>query len=286
MELESGVLYVVATPLGNLEDISPRALSVLRGATVIAAEDTRHSGQLLRHFGISTPLLSLHEHNEMQRSALLLQRLQRGEAVALISDAGTPLIADPGFVLVRAARHGGIRVVPIPGPCALIAALSVAGLPADRFAFEGFLPAKAAARTQRLEELQGETRTLVFYETPHRILGCLTAMSTVFGGQRAAVLARELTKLFETIRAGTLAELCTWLQADPQQRRGEFVVVVRGAEPIPVDELGPEATRTLRLLLAELPLKRAVTLAAELTGRRRNTLYALAIALQEDQSAP
>jgi len=275
---QAGTLYVVATPIGNLDDIGARALRVLREVALIAAEDTRHSQRLLQHFGIQTPLAACHEHNERDESGRFLARLQAGEDVALISDAGTPLVSDPGFHLVRQARAAGIRVVPVPGPCALIAALSAAGLPSDRFIFEGFLPARAAGRRARLELLKEESRTLVFYEAPHRILECLEDMQAVFGGGRQAVLARELTKTFETLKGAPLAELCAWVAADSNQQRGECVVLVAGWQaPEGEEALSAEALRVLDLLLAELPLKRATALAAEITGVRKNLLYQVAL---------
>ena len=277
----AGALYVVATPIGNLGDMSPRAVEVLRGVSVIAAEDTRHSAPLLRHFAIATPMVALHEHNERQQAEKLVARLHAGEAVALISDAGTPLLSDPGYHLVRAAQQGGARVIPVPGASALIAALSASGLPTDRFSYEGFLPAKAAARRERLMSLQSDPRTLIFYEAPHRIVAALDDMAQVFGAEREAVLARELTKLYETIRAAALGELAAWVGADADQQKGELVVLVRGAESRPSDALSEESHRVLSLLLAALPLKQAVALAAEISGERRNRLYELAVSLRE-----
>lgn len=273
-----GTLYVVATPIGNLEDISARALRVLREVSLIAAEDTRHSSRLLAHFGIQTPLAACHEHNEREEGGRFIGRLRAGENVALISDAGTPLISDPGYHLVRQARAAGVPVVPVPGACALIAALSAAGLPSDRFIFEGFLPAKAAARRARLEELKEEPRTLIFYEAPHRILESLGDFRNVFGGDRMAVLGRELTKTFETLKELPLSELCAWVEADSNQQRGECVVLVEGWHP-PQGESGvnAEALRVLDLLLAEMPLKRAAAIAAEITGVRKNLLYQAAL---------
>lgn len=278
-----GSLYVVATPIGNLDDISARALSILRSVALIAAEDTRHSARLMQHFGISTPLAACHEHNERDQGGRFLARLQAGEDVALISDAGTPLISDPGFHLVRQARAAGIAVVPVPGACALIAALSAAGLPSDRFIFEGFLPAKAAGRRARLEQVKEESRTLIFYEAPHRILECLQDMQAVFGDERPALLARELTKTFETLKGMPLAELAAWVAADSNQQRGECVVLVAGWQA-PEDEeaVSAEAMRVLNLLLAEMPLKRAAALAAEITGVRKNLLYQVALEQQKD----
>lgn len=277
----AGVLYVVATPIGNLDDISARALRVLREVKLIAAEDTRHSQRLLQHFGIETPLAPCHEHNEREQGGRFITRLLDGDDVALISDAGTPLISDPGFHLVRQARAAGIRVVPVPGPSALIAALSAAGLPSDRFIFEGFLPAKAAARHARLEALREEPRTLIFYEAPHRLLESLEAMKDVFGAERPVVLARELTKTFETLRDLPLGELCEWVRGDTNQQRGECVLLIGGWQaPQGDDAVSADALRVLDLLLAELPLKRAAALAAEITGVRKNLLYQVALERQ------
>jgi len=277
-----GTLYVVATPIGNLDDISARALAILRHVALIAAEDTRHSARLMQHFGISTPLAACHEHNEREHGGRFLARLQAGEDVALISDAGTPLISDPGFHLVRQVRAAGIAVVPVPGACALIAGLSAAGLPSDRFIFEGFLPAKGAARRARLEQVKEESRTLIFYEAPHRILECVEDMRAVFGDERQAVLARELTKTFETIRGLPLVELHEWIAADSNQQRGECVVLVSGWQaPEGEDAVSAEALRVLDLLLGELPLKRAAALAAEITGVRKNLLYQVALERQK-----
>ncbi|MCI0919330.1 16S rRNA (cytidine(1402)-2'-O)-methyltransferase [Pseudomonas stutzeri] len=277
-----GTLYVVATPIGNLEDVSARALRVLAEVALIAAEDTRHSARLLQHFGITTPLAACHEHNERDEGGRFIKRLLAGDDVALISDAGTPLISDPGYHLVRQARSAGIRVVPLPGACALIAALSAAGLPSDRFIFEGFLPAKQAARRARLELLREEPRTVIFYEAPHRILESLEDLEAVFGPERPAVLARELTKTFETLQGLPLGELRSWVAADSNQQRGECVLVVGGWQaPQGDDAIDQNARRVLRLLLAEMPVKRAAAVAAEITGIRKNLLYQLAL---EDKS--
>jgi len=276
--VQPGSLYVVATPIGNLDDISARALRILREVALIAAEDTRHSVRLLQHFGIETPLAACHEHNERDQGGRFLARLQAGEDVALISDAGTPLISDPGYHLVRQARAAGFAVVPVPGACALIAALSAAGLPSDRFIFEGFLPAKAAGRRARLEQVREEPRTLIFYEAPHRILECLQDMREVFGDDRPALLARELTKTFETLQGLPLAELCEWVAADSNQQRGECVVLVAGWQaPEGEEAVSAEALRVLDLLLSEMPLRRAAALAAEITGVRKNVLYQVAL---------
>lgn len=273
-----GTLYVVATPIGNLEDVSARALRVLAEVALIAAEDTRHSARLLQHFGIATPLAACHEHNERDEGGRFIKRLLAGDDVALISDAGTPLISDPGYHLVRQARSAGIHVVPLPGACALIAALSAAGLPSDRFIFEGFLPAKQAARRARLELLREEPRTVIFYEAPHRILESLEDLEAVFGPERPAVLARELTKTFETLQGLPLGELRSWVAADSNQQRGECVLVVGGWQaPQGDDAIDQNARRVLRLLLAEMPVKRAAAVAAEITGIRKNLLYQLAL---------
>ncbi|MEE4147369.1 16S rRNA (cytidine(1402)-2'-O)-methyltransferase [Pseudomonas viridiflava] len=278
-----GSLYVVATPIGNLDDMSVRALKVLREVTLIAAEDTRHSSRLMQHFGISTPLAACHEHNERDEGSRFITRLLAGDDVALISDAGTPLISDPGYHLVRQARAAGIPVVPVPGACALIAALSAAGLPSDRFIFEGFLPAKAVGRKARLEQVKEEPRTLIFYEAPHRILECLQDMEQVFGADRPALLAREITKTFETLKGLPLGELRAFVEADSNQQRGECVVLVAGWTP-PEDEdvIGAEARRILDLLLEEMPLKRAAALAADITGVRKNLLYQVALDKQKE----
>jgi 16S rRNA (cytidine1402-2'-O)-methyltransferase len=263
---------VVATPIGNLGDLSARALQVLRSVAAVCAEDTRHTRQLLAHFGIERPLLALHQHNEDAAAAPLVARLLAGEELALVSDAGTPLVSDPGFRLVRAARAAGVKVSPVPGPCAFVAALSVAGLPSDRFAFEGFLPAKAAARRERLAALAGEPRTLAFYESAHRIQETLEDMRAVFGGGRRAVLARELTKLFETVLDGDLATLCERVAADPDQRRGEFVVLVQGVGE-DADARVAEGRRIYSKLCEHLPPSAAARVAAELSGAPRKALY-------------
>lgn len=277
-----GTLYVVATPIGNLDDISARALKILGAVKLIAAEDTRHSVRLLQHFGIQTPLAPCHEHNERDEGSRFIARLLAGDDVALVSDAGTPLISDPGYHLVRQARAAGITVLPVPGACALIAALSAAGLPSDRFMFEGFLPAKAAGRRARLEQVKEEPRTLIFYEAPHRILECLQDMQAVFGDERPAVLARELTKTFETLKGLPLAELRAFVENDSNQQRGECVVLVAGwSAPEDDQAVSAQALRVLDLLLAEMPLKRAAALAAEITGVRKNLLYQAALEKQK-----
>ncbi|HBK54787.1 MAG TPA: 16S rRNA (cytidine(1402)-2'-O)-methyltransferase [Xanthomonadales bacterium] len=267
-----GRLYVVATPLGNLGDLSPRAAQTLASVAVIAAEDTRHSRTLLTHHGIARPLLSLHEHNESERIPVLLDRLRSGQSLALISDAGTPLISDPGFPLVRAVRAAGLAIHPVPGPCAAIAALSVAGLACERFCFEGFLPARPGPRRQCLEALRAEPRTLVFYESGHRIEETLAAMVEVFGAEREGVLARELTKLFETVLVGSLADIAARVAADPDQRRGEFVLLVAGNAAADAARLA-DGRRLYARLVEELPPSRAARIAADLSGAPRKALY-------------
>ncbi len=268
----SGTLFVVATPIGNLGDLSPRALDTLKTVSAICAEDTRHTRQLLAHFGVDKPLIALHEHNEGDAAAPLVARLLAGESLALVSDAGTPLVSDPGFRLVRAAREAGIAVSPVPGASALIAALSVAGLPSDRFVFEGFLPAKANARRERLNALASETRTLIFYESAHRIEEALDDAAAAFGAERRAVIARELTKLFETVLDGTLAELVQRVRSDPNQRKGEFVLLVQGAGE-DADAKVIEGRRLYAKLTEHLPPSTAAKLAAELSGAPRKALY-------------
>jgi 16S rRNA (cytidine1402-2'-O)-methyltransferase len=267
-----GVLHVVATPIGNLGDLSPRAQQVLRDVDAICAEDTRHTRQLLGHFGIERPLVALHEHNEDGLAARLVERLRGGEALALVSDAGTPLVSDPGFRLVAAARAAGLRVSPVPGASALIAALSVAGLPSDRFVFEGFLPAKAGARRERLQMLAAEPRTLLFYESSHRIDAMLADAVAAFSPTRRAVVARELTKLFETVLDGDLATLHARVVADADQRKGEFVVLVEGA-PASEDAALAEGRRLYAALARHLPPSTAAKVAAELSGAPRKALY-------------
>lgn len=273
-----GTLYVVATPIGNLDDMTPRAREVLRAVDLIAAEDTRHTRQLLQSFGLQTPTFSLHEHNEARKAEEIVRRLKDGEAIALVSDAGTPLISDPGFDVVSAAREAGLPVVAIPGASAVIAALSVAGLPTDRFAFEGFLPAKSSARRERLLELAFETRTLVFYEAPHRIAEVLTDMSAAFGAERAASLSREITKRFETHYRGTLAQLAARAAEDTDMQRGEIVIVVQGGHAVNASS-SIETERLLRALLEELSPAQAAKIAARITGEKRSEIYARALKL-------
>lgn len=277
---QSGQLFIVATPIGNLSDLSPRAVETLQQVALIAAEDTRHSKYLLQHYAINTKTISLHEHNEQQRSEMLLQRLLDGESIALISDAGTPLISDPGYRLVSLVKQQGIQVIPIPGSCALIAAMSASGLASDRFAFEGFLPAKASARRHFLDTLKEDSHTLIFYESPRRIVDALTDCVAAFGEDRPACLARELTKMHETIETRPLAELLEWVKQDDNQQRGECVLLIEGAaDAASVDE--QEMSRLLALLLPELPVKKAATIAAAISGGSKNQAYQLALKLQQ-----
>ncbi|MCP5174229.1 MAG: 16S rRNA (cytidine(1402)-2'-O)-methyltransferase [Moraxellaceae bacterium] len=278
----TGILYVVATPIGNLDDISTRAIHVLSQVTRIAAEDTRHSARLLQHLGINTPLVSVHDHNEAGQVQRLIAQLVAGEDLALISDAGTPLISDPGYRLVAAAHQANIKVVPVVGACAAIAALSAAGLPSDRFSFEGFLAAKASQRQTQLKALANESRTLIFYEAPHRILECVQDMAAIFGADRRVVLARELTKTFETIKQMTLAELCEFVESDTNQQRGEIVLVVEGAPEDSGLMAQQELDALLLKLLKHLPVKATAQLAAELTGHKKNALYDRALELQKE----
>lgn len=282
----AGRLYVVATPIGNLGDLSPRAREVLAACALVAAEDTRHTGALLKYCGITTPLMSLHDHNERQRAGGIVQRLVDGASIALVSDAGTPAISDPGFDVVRAAAAAGIEVVAVPGACAAVAALSVAALPTDRFCFEGFVPARAGARRARLEALQAEPRTLVFYESPHRVADMLEDCAAAFGAGRAATVAREITKLHETVYRGSLGDLAALARAGGDFARGEIVVVVAGAPDLGGAEEGEDGhggtlDRVLTVLLAELPLKQAAHLAAKIAQVRDNEAYKRALHLKE-----
>ena len=276
----TATLYVVATPIGNMGDLSPRAREVLASVAVIAAEDTRHTGQLLHGCGIATTMIALHEHNESRKVDELLARLIAGASIALVSDAGTPLISDPGFELVAAARRASIPVVAVPGPCAAIAALSIAGLPTSRFAFEGFLPAKHAARRSELAELARESRTLVFYEAPHRLSEVLDDMAQAFGSERHAVIARELTKRFESLYAGSLAQLRALALSDADMSRGELVIVVEGAaRVVATAQPAIDVQRLLQALLEELPPAQAAKIAARVSGAKRSELYELALEL-------
>ncbi|NKB46187.1 MAG: 16S rRNA (cytidine(1402)-2'-O)-methyltransferase [Legionellales bacterium] len=280
---QPGQLYIVATPIGNLADITLRALQILSEVDFIAAEDTRYSRRLLNHHGITTRLISLYEHNEACRSQELLANLQAGQQIALISDAGTPLISDPGYRLVMQVVEADITVTPIPGPCALTAALSCAGLPTDRFVFEGFLPTKSMQRQLRLENLIEETRTLIFYESPHRLMGSLQAIANVMGCQRHVVLAKELTKSYEQMVRGTVTEVIAWLDELPERQQGEFVILIHGAAKKANNQLSYADKRILEILLTELSVKQAAKLTASITGGQRNDLYELALQLK-DQS--
>ncbi|WP_348674805.1 16S rRNA (cytidine(1402)-2'-O)-methyltransferase [uncultured Abyssibacter sp.] len=279
--VEPGRLYVVATPIGHLGDLSPRASAVLAGVDLICAEDTRTSQRLLAHIGVRVPMRALHDHNEREQAEAIANRIAEGEAVALISDAGTPLVSDPGFRLVRAVRGRGCPVVPIPGPSAVLAALCATGLPTDRFVFEGFLPAKPGPRRQALESLRNERRTMVFFEAPHRIADCVEAMAEQFGDSRPAWLARELTKRFEEFVGDTLGDLVAWPSVHPDAVRGEMVLVVGGCPEADAESV-IDVDRLLGLLLDRLPTKQAAGLAAEISGQPRNALYQRALELKRD----
>lgn len=270
---QSGVLYIVATPIGNLQDISQRAVSTFNKVDLIAAEDTRHSGILLSHYGIKKPFFALHDHNEQQRASVLVEKLLQGQNIALISDAGTPLISDPGFHLVRECRQAGIKIVPIPGACAAITALCASGIASDRFCFEGFLPAKSKGRCDKLASLVQESRTLIFYESTHRILDTIADMQQIFGADRYVVMARELTKTWETIVGATLAELKEWLKEDGNRIKGEIVLVVEGKPSTEQEEISQQAVKLLQILATELPLKKAAAIVAETFGYKKNALY-------------
>lgn len=272
----SAHLYVVATPIGHLDDISPRAVQVLKDVALIAAEDTRHAARLTNAYHITTPVTACHDHNENHKTTEIINKMKHGESVALISDAGTPLISDPGFKLVRAAHEANIRVIPVPGACAAIAALSAAGLPSDRFSFEGFLPAKVHARQQKLDALKNAPQTLIFYEAPHRIVECLEDMLAIFGANRDITFAREITKTFETIKKSTLEELLSFVKNDPNQQKGEIVLVVAG-NPIEGEQDQHKVDALLKRLLQDLPVKPAAQLAADLTGLKKNELYQRAL---------
>jgi len=276
----TGILYVVATPIGNLTDITLRALETLKIVDAIAAEDTRHTSGLLSHFGISKKLIAVHEHNEHQSAEKLLAQLKAGENIALVTDAGTPGVSDPGAVVVGFVRKAGVKVVPIPGVSAVIAALSVSGITQNGFLFHGFLPASGAARRKALEALKTQTVTLVFYEAPHRIIESVTDMANVLGAERRITFAREITKTFETIYSCNLSDAANWLQADTNQQRGEFVLLVEAAAVKVAEEFSDEVVRILKLLLADLPLKQAVKLTAEITNEKKNDLYEFALRLK------
>ncbi|PKO94045.1 MAG: 16S rRNA (cytidine(1402)-2'-O)-methyltransferase [Betaproteobacteria bacterium HGW-Betaproteobacteria-1] len=278
----SGTLYVVATPIGNLQDITLRALEVLKAVDVIAAEDTRHTSGLLSHYAIRKKLVAVHEHNEHQSAEQLLARLRAGESVALVTDAGTPGISDPGAVVVDIVRQAGIVVVPVPGASAVIAALSASGIRQNGFSFIGFLPASGSQRRKMLESLKAQKTTLVFYEAPHRVVESVGDMAAVLGGERKLTIARELTKTFETFHSCHLDEAVAWLQADPNQQRGEFVLLVESLPEAASAEIAPEVDRVLRLLMAELPLKQAVKLAAEISGEKKNALYEYGLKIKDN----
>ena len=285
--IKPGCLYVVATPIGDVTDLSSRAQLVLAGVDQVAAEDTRTSARLFEQLGLRTPLTAVHDHNEAHRVPGLIARLQAGETLALVSDAGTPLISDPGYRLIAAAHDAGVTVVPVPGPCAAITALSAAGLASDRFHFEGFLPSRQGPRVARLKQLVEATPTLILYEAPHRIVETLEDLVATFGEERLATLARELTKTFETIRRASLGELLAWVMADSNQQRGEIVLVVAGApEREAVDTRALSAESILRVLVRELPVKQAAGLAAEMMGLKRNALYDMALALKLASESP
>ena len=275
----TGILYIVATPIGNLQDITHRALDTFAQVDLIAAEDTRHSGLLLSHYGIKKPFFALHDHNEQEKAHILVEKLKQGSHIALISDAGTPLISDPGFHLVRQCREAGIRVVPLPGACAAITALCASGIASDRFCFEGFLPAKSKARKDKLENIAEEDRTLIFYESTHRILDTLEDMQSVLGEERYIVLAREITKTWETITGNTIKNLREWLLEDPNRTKGEMVLIVEGKPKSDNnDEISPQAVKALELIAEELPLKKAAAIVAELYGYKKNALYQFGLA--------
>lgn len=276
MQKKTGILYVVATPIGNLQDITLRAIEILKQVNQIAAEDTRHAATLLKHFSINKPTISLHDFNERQRVKIIMDRLNLGEDIAIISDAGTPLISDPGFLLVREAKAQGIQVVPIPGASAAIAALSVAGLPTDRFIFEGFLPPKSAARRERLSTLLHEPRTMIFYEAPHRMLEALQDILHVFGPERIVVIARELTKVHESVLKDEIKNLVNYIETHPSEQRGEVVIIMAGSDEV-ADQSTFKASEVLAILLEELPLKQASALASKITGERKNVLYKMAL---------
>lgn len=272
-------LYIVATPIGNLDDITLRAIETLKKADIIAAEDTRHSQRLMNQLGVTARLMALHEHNEREKSQALIDKVKEGKSIALVSDAGTPLISDPGYFLVKLAREQGVNVVPIPGVSAVVTALSVSGLPSDRFVFEGFLPAKQGAKAKRLEVFLYESRTVIFYESPHRILDTLKVMIDVYGADRYLVVARELTKTFETIKGGSLSDLYEWAAADANQQKGEFVLLLEGVADSPEASVADQ-DKMLALLMSEMPIKKASKIVAELVGGNKKSLYQRALEIQ------
>ncbi|MEZ8101370.1 16S rRNA (cytidine(1402)-2'-O)-methyltransferase [Vibrio bivalvicida] len=270
---EVPTLYIVPTPIGNLGDITQRAIEVLSNVDLVAAEDTRHTGKLLSHFSIQTKTFALHDHNEQQKAQVLVDKLLAGHSIALVSDAGTPLISDPGYHLVTQCRQAGVKVVPLPGACAVITALSASGLPSDRFSFEGFLPAKSKGRKDKFLEIAKVERTCVFYESPHRILDSLDDMLEILGPDREVVLARELTKTFETIQGMPLGELVEWVKSDSNQQRGEMALLIHGYRSSEDDSIPEEVKRTVTILTKELPLKKAAAMAAEIYNLKKNALY-------------
>ncbi|SES96581.1 16S rRNA (cytidine(1402)-2'-O)-methyltransferase [Thorsellia anophelis] len=285
LDAKIGQFFIVPTPIGNLGDMTQRAIDTLNFVDLIAAEDTRHTGKLLQQFMIKTPMMALHDHNEQQKASVLIGQLKQGVNVALVSDAGTPLINDPGYHIVKQCHEEGIRVVPLPGACAAITALSGAGLPSDKFCYEGFLPAKSKARQSALLEVSEESRTLIYYESPHRILETLEDMQAIFGAERYIVIARELTKIWETIHGAPVCELLAWIKADANRQRGEFVVLVDGAKKNDTAQdsiFSKEVLRTLNLLMKELPLKKAAALTAEIYDVKKNALYKWAIDQQTE----
>lgn len=275
-------LYVVATPIGNLADISERAHQVFEAVDIIAAEDTRHTKRLLNHLGINKQLIAVHDHNESQAAAVLIDRLGQGQNVALVSDAGTPLIADPGYHVLKEVVQAGFNVVPVPGACAVITALCASALPTDRFIFDGFLPPKTGARQQYFQSIQGEERTVVVYESPHRIVASLQDLQTVLGVEKEIVVARELTKTFETFLRGSISDVLSQVEADNNQQKGEFVLMIRGAPQAKKQDVSPEAIELLKVLADELPLKQAAALTAKATGFKKNKLYQIGLDLQAD----
>ncbi|MDO8954271.1 MAG: 16S rRNA (cytidine(1402)-2'-O)-methyltransferase [Gammaproteobacteria bacterium] len=278
---QSGTLYIIPTPIGNLGDITLRAIETLSAVDMILCEDTRHSKPLLAHFGIQKTVMAYHEHNERESLHKILEMLQKGKNLGLISDAGTPLISDPGFVLIRELRAHNIPIVALPGACALITALSASGLPTDKFRFEGFLPAKSKARQDRFSALKGETSTIIFYESTHRIVDMLSDLQVVMP-EREVVLAKELTKAFESIISGKASDILTWLSDEPVRQKGEFAVLIAGhQQEETADAVLAECEKVLTILLVELPLKQAVKIAVELTGQSKNTLYELALSIQK-----
>ncbi|KXO11224.1 rRNA small subunit methyltransferase I [Moritella sp. JT01] len=269
---EQATLFIVPTPIGNLSDITERGLEILRSVDLIAAEDTRHTGKLLSHYQIKTKTFALHDHNEQQKAEYLVSKLQSGISIALVSDAGTPLISDPGYHLVNTCRAHGVKVVPLPGPCAAVTAMSGSGLPSDRFSFEGFLPSKEKARNDKITELKEETRTMIFYESPRRLQYTLDALTAIMGPEREVCVAREITKAFESITTMPVGELAVWVAEDSNRSRGEIVLLVAGFKPTGL-EIPAKVLNTLKLLNKELPLKKAAALTAEIHSCKKNALY-------------